>query len=515
MNSNFIRIFKQKSGVAIMAVMLFFMVMMIMIGALTIYSQGNLRLSGVSAQNTASYYAAEAGIKRVVNDFEELMNDSTLTLAQFVSLVDNVILYHESNPRVDLSDNAGAESYAMISFIDKFHNQVSRTFGFTIVSTGFVNGQTRTLETLVDLEYGSLTGSNQGFAIRHAVLVRNSITTSNNSVITLSNTFAQQNPNAVSRIATYATTNNAVNMAGNTSFSGFIELVQGASNNVVSSNFRSLIDPNNRVVNTTFAQLDFGPIRTLADSVPTSSRIPAITGLVRVETNGNRNIEPTASSTVSNPYVIPGGSYYVPSIEFGNTNVVIRADNDVFIVTESLTLGNATFIGEGEITIYVKQGSNTFSFPSSNGSFFGNQLKPYLLVIYVDQITPTPTFTLTNNSTIYGSFMFKNASLNFSNNTTFGGYLMTEGANVTLSNNGAVTTTFYYVPLGSVTLSQNATVRGAVIANNATLLNGSIVQYDPDFLTNFPFSVSSPVANNSPSENYGIKILRIHRTTER
>ena len=110
--------------------------------------------------------------------------------------------------------------------------------------------------------------------------------------------------------------------------------------------------------------------------------------------------------------------------------------------------------------------------------------------------------------------MFDNASVTFSNGTSFGGYFMTGGTNVTLSNNGEITTTFYYVPEGSVRLSQRASVSGAIISLNVVIENNAEVIYDPNFTTNFPFSITSPVADNTPSDDVGIKVLNVHRTTE-
>lgn len=498
MKHDFARIIKQKSGVAIMSVMLFFMVMMIMIGGLTISSQSNAKVAGESADYTAAFYAAEAGITHVTNDFRNLMNNSNMTLAQFVNSMHNIITANESTI-INLSDSGGQNVRTLIEFEDENHDPLNMTFQFTIVSTGTVGIQSRTLKTFVDLNYGSSAGgNNQAFAIRHAVLVRNNLITRNNSVI------RSHNPSTPSRISTFSHSHNAMNLAGNTNFTGTIELTsQGYvnRNSVVTSRFRNAVDHLNRVTSTPFSILEFAPIQSRA-STTTLQSVSNITTLMNTRnTAGER--------------VMPAGNYFMTHLDFDALSGVIRADQNVFIVTDKLTLGNATFVGDGTVTIYVKPGTNTFAFPASNNSGFGNMVNPHRLVVYVDQMTTASTVTLSNNSTVHGSFMFKNTSITLNNNTTFGGYLMTEGANVNLSNNGSVTTTFYFVPLGNVVLSNNAVVRGAVIANNATINNNAVVIYDPAFVTHFPFSIASPVATNTPTPSYGILNLNIHRTTER
>lgn len=520
MKLKYIQVLKEKRGVAIMSVMLFFMVMMTMVGALTISSQGNLNLSGVNSQSVAAYYAAEAGITSVVSDFQELMVDNNLTLALFYSQINGII--DETNLRIDLSSNFGEEAFAVVNVTRVRHDQDEKEFEVIIESVGEVNGQIRTLETRVELEYGSLSGDNQGFAIKHAVLVRNQLTTRNNAII-------RSSTPSLARIATFSRNSSRINLAANTDFNGKIELVDEELTGVVvntRTNWRNRIDQDNVVIDTPFAELDFGPIRSRAETV--LEQFPLILGFSTDE-GGKRVIKPTVSRTDANPIIIGSAletkSYFVDSIDFSNRsnrNVVIRADHDVFIVTNSLTLGNAKFIGNGEVTIYVKQGG-TFNFATRNNSLFGRGFelvngkeiadKPYLLVVYVDELLIN-NLTVSNNSKINGSFMFDNASVTFSNGTSFGGYFMTGGTNVTLSNNGEITTTFFYVPEGSVRLSQNASVSGAIISLNVVIENNAEVIYDPNFTTNFPFSITSPVADNTPSDDVGIKVLNVHRTTE-
>jgi len=493
-----------------MSVMLFFMVMMLMVGALTISSEGNLRVSGVSAQNTAAYYAAEAGITFVVSDFKRVIGveEGDLTQAQFVAALNNFIANH-GNTRLDLSSNQGADSYALISFKNVAHNSTSNTFQFTVVSTGIVNDQTRTLETFVDLDYSLGAGNRQGFAVKHAVLVKNTFSTANNFTIGLSPAAQAANPTGTAWVATTASTQGAIAFGKPGDYTGMVELLPGANNNVTNVTSSRI----SKTLNVQeFTQLDFEPVRTLAAQVlnRSNNNIPNITGL----TSGN-NINPTSAGT----YTIPGGSYYVPEVRFNSNNVTINANHDVFIVTDSLNFqGNVSFTGTGEVKFYVRRNmssSSTFTLLQNlNNGNVGRNNNPHLFLVYVDETSPAMTVTPGNNGSIFGSFMFHNANLNFSNNVSFGGYLMTGGLTVNLSNNADVFTALYYAPNANVTIKQNGIVRGAIIANNVTMENNAIVQYEPAFLTNFPFSVESPIVDTTRSDGVHTIVFRIHRTTE-
>ena len=508
MKLDFARIIKQKSGVAIMSVMLFFMVMMVMVGGLTISSQSNARVSGVSADYTAAFYAAEAGITFVLSDFRNVINvqAGALTQTQFVTSL-NQFIANQGRARVSLSANGGADSYALITFKNITHNTSTQLFEFTIESTGVVGDQSRTLETFVDLRYSLGAGNRQGFAVKHAVLVRNNFTTANNFTINLSPAALAADPTGRAWVATTSLNPSAIDFGQARNYFGMVELQQGANNNVTNAAVNQI----SKTLNVQpFTQLNFESIRNLATQVlnRANNTIPSIPGF----TSGN-NINPTNAGT----YTILGGTYYVPQVIFRN-NVTINANQDVFIVTDRLSFeSNVNFTGTGEIKFYVRQNlssNNTFSLPLANNSVVGRSDRPHLFLVYVDQTMPTMTVTPSNNSRIFGSFMFNNANLNFSNNVAFGGYLMTGGTTVSLSNNADVFTALYYAPNANVIIRQNGIVRGAIIANNVTMENNAIIQYEPAFLTNFPFAVESPIVDTTRSDGVHSLVYRIHRTTE-
>lgn len=515
MSYHFVKKLKDKSGIAIMSVMLYFMVMMIFVGGLTITSQGNMNVSNTSSEMTAAYYAAEAGINYVVSDFKRILNvdDGDMTQTQFFNTL-NAFVSNHVNTRLDLSPNNGKESYALISFINPVFNESNQTFSFTVRSIGYVNDKSRTLETFVDLDYSLGAGNRQGFAVKHAVLVKNTFITQNIFTIEVSPNTLLANPTAVPWVATTSTARNSLTFGNinktNDSYTGLVELLPKTNNNVTNV-------PSSRISDTLilneFTQLDFNPVREQAQLVleRINNKLPTIVGF----TSGD-NINPSNAGT----YSLPGGSYYVPSINFNSNNVTIHATSDVFIVTDRMYIeGNVSFTGPGEVKFYVRRNmttSNTFTVLSTlnNRHTVGRIDKPHLFIVYVDETNPIMTVVPENNHIIYGSFMFNNANLNFSNNVSFGGYLMTGGASVSLQNGSDVFTALYYAPNANVSIG-NSTIRGAVIAKDVTLANNGTIQYEPAFLTNFPFAVESPIVDTSRTDGVHSIMFRIHRTTEK
>ena len=545
MSYHFVKKLKDKSGIAVMSVMLYFMVMMIFVGGLTITSRGNMNVSNVSAETAAAYYAAEAGINYVVSDFKRIMDveEGELTQAQFLSRLIAFVNAEKGKTIVLSNDNGTLRSFTVNCNIVS-RNDSAGTFAFTIKSSGTANGVTRTLETLVDLNYSMGAGTNQGFAVKHAVLVKDNFL-GNNGVEITANVGQPW-------VATTSRSTSALTFTKTSDYTGNVEILPIRPledlDDWAITNITNDANQPQRVFDTltlnNFAELDFSDLRTQAEAVVANPRYlhqynNNLTGFV----SGN-NIIPSVSNrtfTITN-----GGDYYVPEMSFTTSEITIHSDVDVFIVTDKLNIQNTLrFTGTGEVKIYVRRDMDSdmdsngnviartppnfrlFDTRGNNGKSVGrintsNIINnPHLLVVYVDELYTTvngvkvaPTITPGNNSYIAGSFMFQNANLSFSNNTSFGGYLMTGGLTVNLSNNAQVFTTLYYAPNAHVTVLNNANVKGAIIANNVTMQQNAKLSYDPAFMTNFPFAVQSPIVDTQTSDGVHSLVFRIHRTTE-
>lgn len=529
MRFNSIKILKQKSGIAIMSVMLFFMVMMIMIGALSISSMGNARLSGVSTDSVAAFYAAEAGTNRIIGDIKTLQSNTTLTLAEFRLAMDDLLSSHHGST-FNLVSNNGSDVTVNVRLENSTHDTVNRRYVFTVISTGQVVTQIRSIQTQIEVEYGRFGDEINNFRLRHAVLVRGGITAGNGSILPSTSSL-------VTRIATISAAANTMNLnSGLTFTNGEIELTAAGKANmenvIPNSTYRSRV--NNTVLITeqrdavspeirvNFPEINFSPIRTTKDSIINSGNFTQATTMADIV------------KTINGVQTIVGGSYRINHLNFSGLSGEIRINSEVFIIANTITFGSVSFSGNRMLTIYVNPSTSTQSNFSTwpNGTVFGRVTNPDLLAIYVDTSISNSTgydITFPNNSITTGYFMFNNANVFFGNNAKLFGSVFTGAVDristqngsllyaVELTNNSNLTLenqrSLIVAPYGSVFMMNGSRLRGAIIANNATLQNNTFLTFDPDFPQRIPFEVTSPIML-APSDNFGINRLIIHRTTE-
>lgn len=528
MKHDFARIIKQKSGVAIMSVMLFFMVMMIMIGGLTISSQSNAKVAGESADYTAAFYAAEAGINRLIGDIETLQSNQTLTLSGFIQAMDNLLMRHH-NSTFTLAQNNGANVTVNVRLLNYPHNRVNGRYFITAQSSGRVDTQVRTIQTQIEVEYGRLGNELNNFLLRHAVLVRNNITTGNATISPVT-------PGLVTRVATISSDANAMNLDSGLTFTrGEIELTvagkanvanvipiesyhQLVNNTVLITESRDAVSPEIKV---NFPVINFSPIRAIRDSIITSGNFAQANTMANIVRN------------INGVQTIVGGNYRINHLDFSGLSGIIRIDSDVFIIANRITFGNVSFSGDRMLSIYVSPSTTTQSNFDSwpNGTIFGRLDEPQLLAIYVDTVITTRReydIIFPNNSRTFGYFMFNNANIQFANNSKLFGSVFTGAVDrtgrgrgninaVELVNNSNLTLenqrSLIVAPNGTVGMMNGSSLTGAIVANNAILVNQSRLTFDPNFPQRIPFDITSPIML-APSDNFGINRLIIHRTTE-
>lgn len=65
------RILKSKNGMALITVMIIFLVLTVLLGALVVLTHNNLNQSIKTEEHTTAYYTAEAGMTKAVTEFED------------------------------------------------------------------------------------------------------------------------------------------------------------------------------------------------------------------------------------------------------------------------------------------------------------------------------------------------------------------------------------------------------------------------------------------------------------
>ena len=488
-----------KDGVALLTVVLIFLVMVIMVAGMSVWSMGNMTNSKVSNEHTAAFYAAEAGINTFMTDLGssiESMSSTTITPEDFFDSIDTLI---SAGTTISLTDNSGVTTSANVLFVKDGVNADGFTV-YKIISTGTVGGITRTLEKEITLKYTQGT-EGTGFTIDKAVLASGNISIGNSTV-----TSADSNKKAI--IGTYSNVVGSVTFHNNSTVDE-IQLLEGVTKNVVAqSSFRNIT--NNNLEYIEFPIIMMPELPTMAEL----GKLPSVQNFI----DSNGNISKTTSTTLTQ-YTIPQlgtglKGYYVPTMHFtSGGNIDIISNRDVFIVTDQLFLNsNVSFSGTGKITIYVRGNSSStpalsesqipIQMAAPNGSIIGrSDNKPQNLLIYSEETwlnvngVATPyRITISNNSRFYGSFYYLNTNFTMNNNSGIVGYFVTGGTSVIVANNGNIGTTLYYAPNAKFEILQNGGLNGAVITKNFTLQNQAVVTYNPMALANFPFQIFDPNA---------------------
>ena len=469
MNTKFVNVLKQKDGVALMSVLLFFTVMTLLLGAASFAAVANARQSGANSRSMAAFYAAEAGITRVVHEFRQIYEDNSLNRGDVAFELIGIHDYFMSNPEIVLSNNEGVAVTANISF-ESFNLDLNNSvLTATISSQGQVGSNTRTLRKEITFNFGDA----GNFLVRHGVLVSHTITASG-TITSTDPLNSEKRP----RIATMQTNASAININGLTFPNGIAETG----------------------VQVTFPKISFDQIRNTANNLFPLSQTTF--------THGN------LQGALSSGNVLNGGNYFVNHLDFGAvanagvSRITVRAGEHAFIVTNRLTLGSVNIVGDGRVTIYVRQGTNTFS-PNDNGTDFGRLTREDKLAVYIDTINGVGGnayhVDFLNNSKTRGYFMFENARIQFRQNAELWGGLFTGAHNgsgnsvdaIRLRNNARLNSrggrSLLVAPNGRVFFENNSTMTGAVIARDFFMSGANTaLTFDPDLPTVIPFEITSP-----------------------
>jgi len=518
-----LEILKQKTGVAIMAVMLFFLVMVIMLGGLSIFSNRNLSNSTVTSKNAAAYYAAEAGINVESESFVEYITELVSNNISESNLIDSLNQYilENTNKTIVLENNSSDIVQSIISIQNL--GVINNKNVFRLTSQGLVGTQIRTISKDISFVYvqGSDPNGNT-FLIDKAVLVQNNINISNGIVI--------GNP-----VGTYSTTNGAVSMSGGSVPA--VQIPQGTvKTNVVTvtgSNYDRFITGGGLNAITYLDSIFPFPTIVMPEypNVNTLPRLPDfvdMTGpnswdreIINVSSTAF-NIGQSNQAWVANyTYIFPNSSqpqiYYVPQLNVGNNNffTVDVGSNNITLIVDRLNITSAFQVRTttGSLSIYVQGNSAVdrhrisdkliIGMQNGNG-YIGNIDAPEKFKVFVytlvDRNNSPLTLTLSGSSSLYMSLMAENLNLSLSGSGKIDGYVVTGGTSITVSGGSSTAVALYYAPNALVSLTGGGSVSGAILADNFQMGGGASVTYNEVAFDRFPFSVFDPVSNSGGGE---------------
>lgn len=518
---------RNKSGIALMSVLLFFLVLMLLLGSLMFRTVANLNASQKVSRHTAAFYAAESGITIVSGAIEAIKDKTTLTDNQvYLKLLEIKEKYQSY--QFEMSENAGNAVTVEVSLEDWNLDVSNKKLTTTIVSKGQLKEDARTVYATIEFSYRTQENSEEdSITVRHAILVKESIKTGNGEITSVN----PDDPSKAPIIATLSTKTNSINLNNGLSFpNGEIELTNPQSdcskNLVVSTKFRCNVNETILVtedrpvvspeVRVNFPTLDFTPIRErVTSTVLSSASFKSVTQITDMFANG----------------MFIEGNYVIDHLDFsklsGGASLTVDTNDEVFIITNKLTLGTVNIQGDGKLTIYVRPGAGTFK-TGSNGTIFGRKLNQEKLVIFVDTISGVRDdayHVVWPNNSITGAYMmFDNARLEFNPNSQYNGVIYTGATNgsvsaVHLVNRAHISQgdgrALIVATNGRVLMENNSSLSGAIIAVDFEQKNGgqSVVRYDPDFVQKVPTVITNPIAGNG--ETGVSRHLRMGPTIER
>ena len=350
-------ILKEKSGIAIMSVMLFFFVMTIFLSALSFSSMSNVRVSGANSQSMAAFYAAEAGLNFETEHFVTFINDAVNqrhTLQQLLNGIDQYIIDNQ-NRVLSLTNNENHISQATVSVTSLGEHDGQHRFRIT--SIGQIGPQQRIVSRDVMFNYipGGPSDGNS-FTIDKAILTRGSI---NASGLTVTG-----NP-----VATFSSNPGSVFLDWGTRLPG-VQIPQNTQKETIVTRISPSLSYNTAITGglNSITYLDeiflFPPIVMPTYPVPnTLPRLPSVTNFpynsglgTLIDANGNFVHSTWSANRI---YSIPNQQdmvYYVPKfIIRGNENFTINTENanTTFIVDTFIIEGALQVTGNGTLTIIV------------------------------------------------------------------------------------------------------------------------------------------------------------------
>jgi hypothetical protein len=156
-----------------------------------------------------------------------------------------------------------------------------------------------------------------------------------------------------------------------------------------------------------------------------------------------------------------------------NSQLTINLAGETRIRVNNLHLSNSTSIrlqGSGTLLLYVDG-----SFSLSNSATINNNGDPSALFLFykgAGAISPA-------NSTVFvGSIFAESANFSLSNAGSITGNIFTGGTNVNISNGVTANVRALLAPNATVTLSNSAEIRGALVAREVFMSNSAQVRFD-------------------------------------
>lgn len=177
-------IHQDRRGVALLTVVLFFLVMVTLLGGLLFSTVNNLKNTQTAQKHTSVYYAAESGLNIYISYIQDIASEAVLEkwdLDDFESELINLAGSHHENSFHDNLGNPVSTNIEITEPEDLVGEVGMEGYRFvSIVSTGNIDNVSREVSTkfMYRLEAGTMTNVSQNFPA--ALITENGITETGN-----------------------------------------------------------------------------------------------------------------------------------------------------------------------------------------------------------------------------------------------------------------------------------------------------------------------------------------------
>ena len=524
------KILRNKQGIALLTVILIFLVMVVLLGGMTLLSQGNFRNSQVSNEHTAAYYAAEAGLTAVSDKLDQLLGDSydNNVSADDLLVEFNDFVTENKVVEFELTNNNGAQTVSNVIVEDLGTSDDGyRRVKFT--SIGRVGNISRKIKRDLMFKYVKGEGGS-GFTVNKSVMVKDTFTLKGSAKV------------LGAPISTYSTESGAIDLAWSTSVPGIeipvgtekLDIVKAPNNlhNIITSGGINGIVHNAKVY-------DFPSITMPVYPHPsTLSRLPRLV-IQHTQWNSTELVDSQGNFTQRDCWMLDNRTYTLPDTSVGyyvprfSTSCQVDftfdvGNSDKFLVVDELRLdGFINVVGNGTLTIYVRGNtqstatsneSHRLSFGYTSNKSLGRASDPSKLMIYVDPIYVRKSqgnrvtyenleVKFNGNAPYYLSIMAANLNIELGGSGQIHGYVVTGGDSIKFVGNSNAAVALYYAPNAHVSVAGSAKVNGAVLANSFEAVGSGTVNYQDVQFENFPFEVLNPITGGHGSGNPILSII--------
>lgn len=450
-------------GVALVTVVLFFLVLVILLGGVMFSSISNQGNAMLSKEHSSAYYVAESGLNITIEKLNIYLNDNgyaAIPPSQYVSMMNSLVTEIES---YDGQSNTLNGVNPNGTYVIEVLSPASNTY--TLRSTGTVNGVSRTIE-------GSFVFDPILENMAKAVVAKSSITTSSGGSIIgpIANLMLGDDPTID------------------------ITCQGGATTDIPEAFYPNPLPAD--------ASIDYG-------SCPPPDATSAIVGTVNITEftlpehldTGLKTIVPSGN-TYTFPELGTGeNGYYIASLP--TTNMIFDlgsgSSNDVhhlYVGTADTgsfsSVGDIEVIGAGQLKVHVeifpvydKKGAEVPLTFSWGGNVDYNQTllttpeiaKFQLIIQDVGFVSTIPIFTIPNSNTFIGSLMMDRVNLEIGN-IDFRGFIATLGTQINITSTAEITGPMWiYAPNADVIMKANGTINGSITANSVDFSSGATLEY--------------------------------------